>query len=320
MGWRRRWLLLAGLQMTAAVVLLPYLVLPGWAAATDGWQAVVVGTWAAAALGSAVCAWRRQQRGFEVMLWLSAGLLALHTLISPLQQVQVLNGLQLLVLAMIAAFVLQERHLRSWLAWAVVAYTLALTVNPAPMGIWLGPVIAGLVVVTTLVVCELVRRTRSAATHDPLTGALNRHGLRLQAPLLKACDERRHAPTAVAYLDLDGFKAYNDSQGHAAGDAVLVAVVDHLTRSLRPADLIVRVGGDEFVVIMSATAPASAERAIARVCEGLPIGCSHAVSLWPRADSLDQVLDRVDALMYEDKRRRYAMGRAVTEPIGAQRG
>jgi diguanylate cyclase (GGDEF)-like protein len=96
------------------------------------------------------------------------------------------------------------------------------------------------------------RATRDArlaelATLDPLTGLANRHLLndRLDAQLSV---RGRTAPSAVLYLDLDGFKGVNDRLGHHAGDAVLIAVADRLRACVRSEDTIARVGGDEFVI------------------------------------------------------------------------
>ncbi|WP_433306180.1 diguanylate cyclase [Actinoplanes sp. CA-030573] len=78
------------------------------------------------------------------------------------------------------------------------------------------------------------------ARHDPLTGLANR------ALLGEHLD--REGPAVLLYLDLDGFKAVNDAEGHDAGDAVLVAVADRLSRAVRAGDVVARLGGDEFVV------------------------------------------------------------------------
>jgi diguanylate cyclase (GGDEF)-like protein/PAS domain S-box-containing protein len=104
------------------------------------------------------------------------------------------------------------------------------------------------------------RRQREAALthkaeHDSLTGLANR--ARFEAHLLTLLDPDRPAPTsgetravAVLFIDLDGFKPVNDSFGHAAGDAVLVAVGTRLKDSTRGTDFIGRLGGDEFAVLL----------------------------------------------------------------------
>ena len=102
----------------------------------------------------------------------------------------------------------------------------------------------------------LLANRRSSVT-DELTGLPNRRGV--TAALERALAERR--PLVVALLDLDGFKAVNDSLGHAAGDALLRTVADRLRAVLLPGEVVGRLGGDEFVVVAPCAATAPAVRA-----------------------------------------------------------
>ena len=94
-------------------------------------------------------------------------------------------------------------------------------------------------------------RIRHLAYHDGLTGLANR--LLLQERLIHALDRagRTGGGVALLYLDLDRFKPVNDLLGHAAGDALLIQVAGRLRAELRKSDTLARVGGDEFVVVLS---------------------------------------------------------------------
>ena len=98
---------------------------------------------------------------------------------------------------------------------------------------------------------EQDRRTRHEADTDVLTGLANRRALErtLEAALARAGTRSRSV--GVVMLDLDGFKAINDSRGHAAGDAALREVAARLRRCVRERDLVARLGGDEFVIVLT---------------------------------------------------------------------
>ena len=93
------------------------------------------------------------------------------------------------------------------------------------------------------------QRMRHEALHDPLTGLANRTLLRDRLEHAIARSERERGATAVLFIDLDNFKAVNDSYGHAAGDAVLVESARRLHAAVRPGDTVARIGGDEFIAL-----------------------------------------------------------------------
>jgi two-component system cell cycle response regulator len=94
-------------------------------------------------------------------------------------------------------------------------------------------------------------RLRYLAVHDPLTRIRNR--ATLAETMDRIVDEARNgAPGALIYIDLDHFKSVNDSFGHAAGDELLITVASVLTRTVRSGDILFRLGGDEFCVLMQA--------------------------------------------------------------------
>jgi diguanylate cyclase (GGDEF)-like protein len=148
---------------------------------------------------------------------------------------------------------------------------------------------------------------------DPLTELLNRRGFERELRRSVAYVKRYGSSAALIYLDLDGFKRVNDRHGHAAGDAVLRAVKAALVRHVRASDVVGRIGGDEFVVLLwnvgGATASAKAaalEQAIqsSSVAWGgstLAVGASAGVVLIGVLDSPDESLARADAAMYARK-------------------
>ncbi len=103
---------------------------------------------------------------------------------------------------------------------------------------------------------------RQQATHDPLTGLFNRRHLDDTLPAMWALARRDRAPLAVAIIDLDHFKAVNDSHGHAVGDRLLAAFGALLVDALRKSDVACRWGGEEFCVLMPRTAAPAARRKI----------------------------------------------------------
>ena len=114
-----------------------------------------------------------------------------------------------------------------------------------------------------------IARLRHASTRDPLTGLANRL---LMMSRLDAAIERHEqdgTPVSVLFLDLDGFKTVNDTHGHGAGDAVLVAVAHELLAQVRRADTVARLGGDEFVLVCPDTDATSATALAERIVAGL---------------------------------------------------
>ncbi|WP_024851939.1 GGDEF domain-containing protein [Hydrogenovibrio kuenenii] len=90
----------------------------------------------------------------------------------------------------------------------------------------------------------------SMALNDPLTGLLNRRGLSSALPMLLATAERNTSNLSIISIDIDYFKQINDSYGHKVGDGVLVSIAQTLKEECRLTDLVARIGGEEFVIIL----------------------------------------------------------------------
>ncbi|MEO5696440.1 MAG: GGDEF domain-containing protein [Burkholderiaceae bacterium] len=169
------------------------------------------------------------------------------------------------------------------------------------------------------VVAHLLWRLRAAldaqtalALHDDLTGVLNARALKQQYDALAGTAIRHRRPIALGYIDLDGFKTVNDSLGHSGGDRILKAVASTLAQRSRASDLVGRVGGDEFVVLLPETGAAGARIVFTDLQKNLralaadndwPIGFSIGVVVfYPPPAGADEAIKAADALMYAVKR------------------
>jgi diguanylate cyclase (GGDEF)-like protein len=163
-----------------------------------------------------------------------------------------------------------------------------------------------------------------AATHDPLTGLANRAYLRTRVDALQQQPDRE---IGVVVVDLDGFKRVNDAGGHEAGDEVLRAVAVRMQRHIREGDVLARMGGDEFVAVLTGhdlagTLTDTAARLRAVVAEPVHgrrgvhfVRASVGWALGTVADEFSVLLATADAEMYRMKH-----GRAATAALRVHAG
>lgn len=153
----------------------------------------------------------------------------------------------------------------------------------------------------------LISTQRTLASTDPLTGIPNRRTLleRLSRAVEAAGEGAR---AVVCLVDLDGFKAVNDRDGHAAGDAVLKAVAAVLGAALRETDTVARLGGDEFAVLADVTDGSSGEmvadrlrQAVALVGTRSGVTASVGVAVVVPGEDVADLMHRADAAMYRAK-------------------
>lgn len=163
------------------------------------------------------------------------------------------------------------------------------------------------------------------ALSDPLTGLPNRRALMLELHRLFSLLKRTGHPLLISFIDLDGFKAINDTHGHDAGDLLLQTMAHQLAGALRSGDLLARVGGDEFVAVgmgplsgeetVEAAVHCFQRRLFAQSQVQLPLasqvldypGASvGVVAVDPASISIDDALRQADACMYAVKRQRRA--------------
>jgi len=155
------------------------------------------------------------------------------------------------------------------------------------------------------------------AHYDALTGLPNRLLLADRLQQAMAQMQRRGCSLAVAYLDLDGFKAVNDHHGHLVGDELLIAIAQRMKSVLREADTLARIGGDEFVAVLAdLKQPQDCEQMLARLLRAvadpvavgqaiLNVSASIGVTVYPQDDAdadADQLLRHADQAMYVAKR------------------
>lgn len=142
---------------------------------------------------------------------------------------------------------------------------------------------------------ELEDRLREQSLRDPLTGAYNRRYLAELERDLKARGIRRWG---CLFLDVDHFKRYNDEHGHQAGDAVLVKMSRFLMRQVRAEEAVVRVGGDEFVVVLAGADTAATERVAQRLqlaaLRTAPVPFSLGWAARQGTESLERTMSRAD--------------------------
>ena len=175
-----------------------------------------------------------------------------------------------------------------------------------------------LVVLLTARLRELYDRERDSARLDELTGVTNRRGFYEVLDHEIARHQRSRRCFCIAYLDCDRFKSVNDSLGHAAGDRLLRATADVLTRALRRSDSLARLGGDEFAILLPETDADQAAEVLRKLRaalsamtarEGFDVTFSIGVSAFLSAPpSVDRAIDHADGTMYAAK----AAGRNTT--------
>jgi len=159
---------------------------------------------------------------------------------------------------------------------------------------------------------EAEARIQQLAYYDALTGIPNRILMREQAQKAIAMAHRNHTELALFFIDLDRFKNINDSLGHIVGDQLLQVVAERLGKIVRDTDTLCRLGGDEFLLLLSANAVNAARVAqklltvLSEPCEtarhSLRITCSIGIGVFPKdGNNFDELLKNADIAMYKSK-------------------
>ena len=162
---------------------------------------------------------------------------------------------------------------------------------------------------------QALEQIRQLATHDDLTGLLNRRAMLDRMQLEQRRRQRSGSPLLIALLDIDHFKVVNDTHGHAAGDLVLQSFADTVRRNVRDTDVLTRWGGEEFVLLLCDTPAADAVALMERLRQAVqamqvpvpqgdgPITVTVSIGLARHtpADPLAGTLERADQALYAAK-------------------
>ena len=160
---------------------------------------------------------------------------------------------------------------------------------------------------------ERVEQLDQLAHQDTLINLPNRRGFMRELERLIARYERSETGSAMLYVDLDGLKIINDTFGHKAGDEALIQVADQLSKGVRRSDVVARIGGDEFGILLENASDESAHETAARLADliadcdfthdgdVLPLSVAIGVSMIGKDDTPDAVMARADQEMYRRK-------------------
>ncbi len=165
------------------------------------------------------------------------------------------------------------------------------------------------------------------ADNDTLTPVFNRRAFEREVRREIALSGRFQTPLSLIFIDLDNFKLVNDIYGHAAGDGVLIKVASILMERTRETDIVGRLGGDEFGVVLAQASFEDTRRKAAQLAEAIDalevhdeadpslpvvrIGASCGIVEWQNGQNAAALIARADQAMFVEKSRRKASGRAV---------
>jgi diguanylate cyclase (GGDEF)-like protein/PAS domain S-box-containing protein len=149
----------------------------------------------------------------------------------------------------------------------------------------------------------LLTKVEALAITDALTGLPNRRGLDAQLPREFARARRAGSSLCLAIIDLDRFKAFNDANGHLAGDELLRECAIVWDSHLRAEDMLVRFGGEEFLVLMPGADADDASEILERLRAATPGGqtCSAGLVRWDLSESAEDLIGRADVALYRAK-------------------
>ena len=204
--------------------------------------------------------------------------------------------------------------LATFLIGPLETYLDGLHLYSLPVALWNAGMRTAVFFIVLLLLAEvrlLVERLKAQSLTDELSGVANRRAFLAVAAREIDRSRRYHHELSLAYLDIDGFKAVNDRNGHAVGDRVLVALAGLARATARSVDTVARIGGDEFVILMPETDAGAALPLAERLREACSqaagtgtalITCSIGLVTFEQAPKdVEELLTSADLLMYEAK-------------------
>lgn len=160
---------------------------------------------------------------------------------------------------------------------------------------------------------ERVEQLDQLAHRDSLIDLPNRRGFMRELERLIGRADRYDAKGAMLFVDVDGLKIINDTLGHRAGDEALIQIANMLSKGVRHSDVVARIGGDEFGILLENSDDGAAHETAARLIdqisacevlfegEALPLGVAIGVGMIDAHDTAETVMDRADEAMYARK-------------------
>jgi diguanylate cyclase (GGDEF)-like protein len=160
---------------------------------------------------------------------------------------------------------------------------------------------------------ERVEQLDQLAHQDSLINLPNRRGFMRELERLIARVDRYGINAAMLFVDVDGLKMINDTLGHRAGDEALIQVASLLSKGVRHSDVVARIGGDEFGILLESSDESAAHETAARLIEqisacevlhdgeALPLGVAIGVGMIDALDTAEAVMERADEAMYRRK-------------------
>ncbi|MDQ2700657.1 MAG: GGDEF domain-containing protein [Actinomycetota bacterium] len=255
--------------------------------------------------------------------WLSIGAFALALVVAtPISAFGLLQGPAWTAFTVSSFFLLT-----GFAAFSFNLWTTRIWVTLLWLGLGLGLLVGGrtqiagawpIFGIAALVGAELLSRgiesIREAAVTDPLTGLQNRTGLWEECERAISICRRSGQPLTLVHIDLDGFKKVNDRDGHAEGDRILRLCAERWTGVIRSGDVLARIGGDEFLLVLPGSDVIGAGKLMKMLRVVSPVEwCFGAAELLP-GERIQTCMDRADTQLYAAKKSKQSAGEESVAP------